>query len=113
MLIGGAISAPKTWIVGDEYGWDTIINVEQWPEGKHFYAGDILVFNYDYQDSNVVKLLNKTGYDTCTKPEGAEEYESGNDKIPLDFGLNHFISGYPVQCQAGLKMFINATAPPN
>ncbi|XP_021298492.1 uncharacterized protein LOC110427329 [Herrania umbratica] len=37
----------------------------------------------------------------------------GDDKIPLAFGGNYFIcSTRPDLCAAGMKMAINATAPP-
>ncbi|XP_010534192.1 PREDICTED: basic blue protein-like [Tarenaya hassleriana] len=100
-----------TIIVGDEDGWDMINPMYTWTEGKTFYAGDILVFNYDYQRSNVY-VVNQTAYETCIPNEGATLYESGHDKIQLVFGDNYFIGAYyPEDCAAGLKMAVNALAP--
>ncbi|CAN1778726.1 hypothetical protein LINPERHAP1_LOCUS14478 [Linum perenne] len=36
------VSASKTYIVGEEDGWDLLFNMATWPEGKTFYSGDIL-----------------------------------------------------------------------
>ncbi|GAV67387.1 Cu_bind_like domain-containing protein [Cephalotus follicularis] len=106
------VAHAKTWTVGDGFGWTLAINEEVWPRGKTFYAGDILVFNYDYQEGNVV-VVNKKGYDTCTVNEKARVYESGHDRIQLAFGQNYFISSYQEgECAGGLKMAIYAKARP-
>ncbi|KAL1224074.1 Early nodulin-like protein 22 [Cardamine amara subsp. amara] len=104
--------SPTTYIVGDEFGWDPIFLMDTWAEGKTFYAGDILEFKYDYQISNVM-VVNETGYDTCKANDEAEEYSSGDDKIQLPFGYSYYIGTFiPEDCSAGLKMAINALAPP-
>lgn len=39
----------KTYMVGDNIGWSVTIDMETWPDGKTFYAGDVLgmsLFNY-------------------------------------------------------------------
>ncbi|KAK6240585.1 Phytocyanin domain - like 10 [Theobroma cacao] len=105
-------SAPTTYLVGDEEGWDLSISLEGWPKGKDLHAGDILEFIYDREDFNVV-VVNQTGHDTCTVNDGATEFNSGDDKIPLIFGANYFIcSKKEGACAVGMKMAINATAPP-
>ncbi|XWS62536.1 hypothetical protein CRYUN_Cryun06bG0019800 [Craigia yunnanensis] len=102
---------PTTYIVGDEEGWDLVIDMESWTRGKDFHAGDLLVFNYDYQMYDVV-VVNQTGHDSCTVNDGAKVFNSGHDQIQLAFGANYFINSVSDVCAAGLKMAINATAPP-
>ncbi|XP_021298444.1 basic blue protein-like [Herrania umbratica] len=105
-------SASVTYKVGDDNGWDPSISLEAWTRGKNFHAGDILEFIYDDQLFNVV-VVDKKGHDTCTVNDGATEFDSGDDKIPLAFGANYFIcSTRSDLCAAGMKMAINATAPP-
>ncbi|XVF45738.1 hypothetical protein PTKIN_Ptkin02bG0230500 [Pterospermum kingtungense] len=104
-------SKPTTYIVGDEEGWDLVISMEGWTRGKNFHAGDILDFKYDDQKFDVA-VVNKEGHDTCTVNEGAKVYSSGHTKIQLVFGANYFIDTVPDICSGGLKMAINATAPP-
>ncbi|EOA37394.1 hypothetical protein CARUB_v10011266mg [Capsella rubella] len=102
---------PTTYFVGGQDGWDPVILMDTWARGKTFYAGDILVFKYDDQRSNVV-VVNRIGYETCTANEGAVEYSSGNDRIQLHYGYNYFIGTYtPEDCSTGLKMAIKALAP--
>ncbi|VVA94432.1 unnamed protein product [Arabis nemorensis] len=102
---------PTTYIVGDEYGWDLIFSLEDWPRGKTFYAGDILVFKYNYEE-NGVWVVNRTGYETCTANDGAKEYNSGNDRIQLPYGYSYYIGIFnPLDCSAGLKMAVKALAP--
>ncbi|KDP43561.1 hypothetical protein JCGZ_16848 [Jatropha curcas] len=102
---------PATYTVGDGYGWSITISMEAWAKGKKFYAGDILVFKYDYQDTDVV-VVDRKGFETCTVTPNATVYESGYDKIQLRFGPNYFISSNPDNCQSNMKMAINAAARP-
>ncbi|XP_022762096.1 basic blue protein-like [Durio zibethinus] len=103
-------SKPTTYMVGDDSGWDLVIDMQSWTRGKNFHAGDILVFKYDEQFN--VAVVNQTGYDSCTVNDGAKVYDSGNTEIQLAFGANYFIDSAADVCAAGMKMFINATAPP-
>ncbi|KAH1057169.1 hypothetical protein J1N35_035234 [Gossypium stocksii] len=98
-------------MVGDEGGWDSGLDMEGWTKGKNFHAGDFLVFTYDNQQFDVA-VVNQTGHDSCTPNEGAKVLNSGNDKIQLALGANYFIDTVADVCAAGMKMAINATAPP-
>ncbi|EEF33767.1 Chemocyanin precursor, putative [Ricinus communis] len=102
---------PAIYRVGDGFGWSPTTSMEVWPQGKKFYAGDILVFKYDDQLYNVV-VDDKEGHDTCTVSEKSVTYDSGNDRIELVYGHNYFICGNPDDCQAGMKMVVYAEAPP-
>ncbi|CAK7354840.1 unnamed protein product [Dovyalis caffra] len=105
-------SQPITYVVGDDLGWTLEANPESWTRGKKFYAGDILEFQYDDQASNVV-VVDQEGHDTCTTSDKSVEYNSGDDKIPLNFGANYFICSWQAdKCQGGMKLAINATARP-
>ncbi|KAL5067754.1 hypothetical protein RYX36_018641 [Vicia faba] len=79
----------ETCIVGDDKGWP--FNVENWPEETTFNAGDILVFNYDPSEDNVVKFT-ENNYNSCNARE-IVYYRSGADKVTLVKGDNYFISG--------------------
>ncbi|XP_031390680.1 basic blue protein-like isoform X2 [Punica granatum] len=77
-----------TYTVGDARGWT--FDRDTWFAGKHFKAGDILVFKYNPANHNVV-VVNEAGYDRCMTPQGAKVYQTGNDKIKLVRGKNFFI----------------------
>ncbi|PIA28514.1 hypothetical protein AQUCO_06900052v1 [Aquilegia coerulea] len=94
-----------TFTVGDSEGWT--FNVETWPDGKKFMAGDILVFNYNKDFHNLV-LVDKQGYDTCKPANGAKEYRSGSDSITLAKGQNYFICSLPNHCESKMKISVNA-----
>ncbi|KAG2322174.1 hypothetical protein Bca52824_015387 [Brassica carinata] len=105
--------SPTTYIVGDEFGWDLSIPADTWARDKTFYAGDILVFRYDYQLENML-VVNQTGYETCIPNEGYIEYDTGEDTIQLVYGGNYFIgTATPGDCCGGMKLAINALAPDN
>ncbi|CAL0314320.1 unnamed protein product [Lupinus luteus] len=98
------ISHATTFQVGDARGWD--YGVSNWPSGKTFKAGDILVFNYNTAAQNVA-VVNAAEYNSCTAPS-SKTFDSGQEKITLKKGLNYFICAIRTQCEAGMKMVVNA-----
>ncbi|XP_050378814.1 basic blue protein-like [Argentina anserina] len=96
-----------TYTVGDKGGWT--FNVDGWPRGKTFRAGDTVVFNYGSAVHNVV-AVNKAGYQKCsTTPGNAKVFQTGRDRIRLARGQNYFICSIPGHCQSGMKVAITAT----
>ncbi|XWS40317.1 hypothetical protein CRYUN_Cryun18bG0130200 [Craigia yunnanensis] len=104
-------SVSTTYLVGDDEGWDPIVDLEGWTKGKNFYAGDILEFIYDRRSFDV-SVVNKEGHDNCFVNAEAIQFNTGEDKISLAFGANYYIDSKADLCAAGMKMAINATAPP-
>ncbi|KAK7328247.1 hypothetical protein VNO77_22350 [Canavalia gladiata] len=99
----------KTFVVEDPkdpaLGWT--FNLSTWPDGKNFTAGDILVFNYDPYDHNVVKLP-ESGYNKCKATKNFTSYQSGHDRIPLEKGWNYFICTFDYHCEEGMKIAVYA-----
>ncbi|KAJ4827786.1 hypothetical protein Tsubulata_021260 [Turnera subulata] len=100
------------YIVGDDLGWSADASMEGWPEGKHLYAGDVLIFKYDTSDGTNVVVVDQKGHDECAETPGSKVYDSGNDRIPLHFGPSYFINSANELCPQGMKMAINATTRP-
>ncbi|KAF3435187.1 hypothetical protein FNV43_RR22274 [Rhamnella rubrinervis] len=94
-----------THIVGDTGGWT--FNVAAWPRGKHFRAGDRLLFRYGAGVHNVV-AVDRAGYNACATSNGAKVYQSGRDQIKLRKGLNFFICNFAGHCQSGMRIAVNA-----
>ncbi|TKY71319.1 Basic blue protein [Spatholobus suberectus] len=94
-----------TYTVGNAGRWT--FDVVDWPNGKSFKAGDTLVFNYCPRFHNVV-AVDEAGYKTCSSAKGVKVYQSGKDEIQLAPGQNYFISGFPDNCQMGMKIAVNA-----
>ncbi|ERM94117.1 hypothetical protein AMTRI_Chr04g251240 [Amborella trichopoda] len=99
------LSTATTYTVGDSGGW--IFGVSDWPNGKNFLAGDVLVFQYSAVHHNVV-AVNADGYNSCSVPPGSTTYTSGNDSITLQKGANFFLCGFPGHCSGGMKIQANA-----
>ncbi|MED6198250.1 hypothetical protein PIB30_064335 [Stylosanthes scabra] len=96
-----------TYRVGDEDGWT--FSVQDWPNGKHFMAGDILVFNYGAEVHNVVEV-NQWAYENCddSKIRG-RKHTTGNDHIQLVKGMNYFLCSHPDHCsKGGMRIAVNA-----
>ncbi|KAH9615694.1 hypothetical protein KSS87_021089 [Heliosperma pusillum] len=90
--------------VGGAGGWT--FNVVNWPRGKSFRAGDVLVFNYARSQHNVVPV-GGSGYNGCNG-RGGRVNQSGRDRFTLKRGANYFICSFPGHCQGGMKIAVNA-----
>ncbi|ERM94120.1 hypothetical protein AMTRI_Chr04g251270 [Amborella trichopoda] len=97
------LSMATTYTVGDSQGWT--FYVANWPDGKTFKAGDVLVFKYDPALHNVVQV-NGAGFTTCVIPEHSKTYQTGLDHILLQSGGNFFVSGVSGDCQKGMLIEI-------
>ncbi|XP_062079528.1 basic blue protein-like [Humulus lupulus] len=106
VLIGHSeLVRAATYTVGGSRGWT--FNVSRWPKGKHFKAGDTLVFIYDKRAHNVV-AVNNAGYKSCMTPKGSKVFRSGKDRIKLKKGPNFFICNLPQHCKSGMKIAVTA-----
>ncbi|KAJ4954133.1 hypothetical protein NE237_030965 [Protea cynaroides] len=99
------VAQAKHYTVGGLTGWT--FEVESWPKGKNFMAGDVLVFRYLPTAHNVLKV-NHHGYRFCTVPKGSFITRTGNDHIKLVKGMNYFICNLPGHCPNGMRMAIYA-----
>ncbi|XP_062213292.1 basic blue protein-like [Phragmites australis] len=101
----GVADAAATYYVGDGNGWS--LSSPSWPNGKHFHAGDTLVFRYIPWVHNVV-AVNEDGYNSCTTPPGSRTYTSGDDRVRLAEGDNFFICTRFGHCNLGMKLVVYA-----
>ncbi|CAN0918909.1 Basic blue protein [Linum grandiflorum] len=95
----------KAFVVGDDDGWG--LKVGNWAQGKNLRAGDTLLFKYDPNKYNVVVIDGEQDYNNCNTPKNAKTYDSGEDYIILNRGMNYFISNLPGMCTAGVRMAVN------
>ncbi|XAR62420.1 hypothetical protein NMG60_11017166 [Bertholletia excelsa] len=105
LLVHSVPAHAAVYTVGGSSGWS--LTSGNWPKGKRFRAGDVLVFNYDSTSHNVV-AVDRRGYTSCTSPAGAKVYNTGKDQVTLGKGINYFICSFPGHCQSGMKMAIAA-----
>ncbi|XP_074588039.1 basic blue protein-like [Curcuma longa] len=92
------------FVVGGATGWK--FNVIDWPNGKSFKAGDVLVFNYTEGAHNVV-VVTEEGYDKCLPLDG-KVFTSGKDRVTLVKGDNHFICSFTGHCESNMKIKVTA-----
>ncbi|CAL9199123.1 basic blue protein-like [Musa acuminata AAA Group] len=104
-LLLAQVAEAATYTVGDTRGWS--FNMDSWPRGKRFRAGDVLVFKYNPLVHNVV-AVNAAGYNGCSTPRGSRVLTSGKDRVTLARGRNYFICNSVGHCQSGMKMAIVA-----
>ncbi|KAB1207001.1 Basic blue protein [Morella rubra] len=106
MLLHCKNADAASYTVGDAAGWT--FNVQNWPKGKSFKAGDVLVFNYIPLFHNLV-VVDKEGYDACRAAGDAKKFQTGKDSITLVKGGNYFICTFPFHCRLGMKIAVNAS----
>ncbi|TKY71321.1 Basic blue protein [Spatholobus suberectus] len=105
LVLYSEMAHAKTYVVGDAAGWT--FNMTAWPHGKLIMADDILVFNYNSSNHNVV-IVDAAGYSSCSASTRSKTYQSGHDHIQIVRGSSYFICTFPGHCQAGMKIAINA-----
>ncbi|CAM8876895.1 unnamed protein product [Rhodiola kirilowii] len=116
-FVVAAFLAPSVFatefIVGDAIGWTTKFDYAAWAEGKTFYVGDTLVFNYIAGMHNVHKV-NQTGFEQCLIPSSGA-LETGKDVITLATpGKKWYICGKGKHCEVGkqkLAITVESAAP--
>ncbi|XP_054821183.1 mavicyanin-like [Prosopis cineraria] len=108
--------------VGDSAGWTSIGHVDysNWVASKNFKAGDTIIFEYNPEFHNVMRVTDEM-YKSCNAMAGTplETFNTGNDSIKINnYGHHFFICGFPGHCQEGQRIDINvirvsATKPPS
>ncbi|KAG9133512.1 hypothetical protein Leryth_026176 [Lithospermum erythrorhizon] len=99
------------FVVGDESGWTLRFNYTAWAEGKQFYVGDNLIFNYKEGAHNVHKV-DGAGFRECLAPLTSVALTSGNDVIPLATpGRKWYICGIGKHCADGNMKFLITVLP--
>ncbi|XP_077210094.1 cupredoxin superfamily protein [Tasmannia lanceolata] len=93
-----AFALTTEFIVGGEDGWTAGVDYAAWANGKKFFVGDVLVFNYAKGAHTVVKV-NGTGFSACQTSPNSGVFTSGNDKITLlTPGNKWYICGVSNHC---------------
>ncbi|CAH2053453.1 unnamed protein product [Thlaspi arvense] len=94
-------------IVGDSSGWELLANFTSWTQGREFHVGDVLVFNYNRDQHNVMQV-NSTAYADCGRDNYISLFTKGNDSIVIsEVGEHWFICAVDDHCENGQKLSID------
>ncbi|XP_031099920.1 mavicyanin-like [Ipomoea triloba] len=108
-----ATVAGEVYKVGDAAAW-TIggIDYHQWASCRAFHVGDILIFEYNPEGHNVMRV-GREDYKSCNTASPIATYASGNDSIRI-MGPGHYyyICGFEGHCQGGQKVDIRVFKVP-
>ncbi|KVH95440.1 mavicyanin-like [Cynara cardunculus var. scolymus] len=108
-LVAFAASVSATeYIVGDESGWTLDFDYQTWAQGKRFFVGDKLVFNYPLGKHNVLRV-NGTSFQQCMISSSNDALTNGNDVVTLlSPGRKWYICGVGKHCELrNMKLVIN------
>ncbi|KAI4345614.1 hypothetical protein L6164_012716 [Bauhinia variegata] len=106
-------SEAAVYKVGESSGWTTIgsIDYNNWAATKNFKLGDIIIFEYNSQFHNVMRVTHEM-YKSCNATSPIATFTTGNDSIKItNYGHHFFFCGVPGHCQAGQKVDINVPRP--
>ncbi|QCD95204.1 Cupredoxin [Vigna unguiculata] len=79
--------------------------ITDWPKNKTIKAGDILVFNYDFNTRDVT-VVDEEGYRTCNPGKNRIVYRTGHDYIQVPEGPSYYICSINRLCEKGTKIAI-------
>ncbi|XAR71035.1 hypothetical protein NMG60_11028115 [Bertholletia excelsa] len=118
-----AVCRPSTaalYKVGDSVGWTSTANFDYkaWSAAKTFHVGDTIVFEYNKDFHNVVRVTHMN-FNACNATAPYMKWSSGNDSFTIRRGGHYyFICSVPGHCEAGQRVDVrvprNATnsSPP-
>ncbi|CAH8272316.1 unnamed protein product [Arabidopsis lyrata] len=113
MVVMLRLSEAAVYKVGDSAGWTTIANVDYklWASTKTFHIGDTVLFEYNPQFHNVMRVTHPM-YRSCNTSKPISTFTTGNDSITLtNHGHHFFFCGVPGHCLAGQKLDLNVLLP--
>ncbi|KAL3517576.1 hypothetical protein ACH5RR_020165 [Cinchona calisaya] len=99
--------------VGDSAGWTTIghVDYKTWAATKTFQVGDIILFEYNKQFHNVVRVTHKN-FNSCNSTDAYATFTSGNDSFVIQRpGHYYFICSVTGHCESGQKVDIRVPGP--
>ncbi|KAL7200683.1 hypothetical protein ACSBR1_032583 [Camellia fascicularis] len=113
------VSKGAVYKVGDSTGWTNTghVDYKAWSAAKLFHVGDTILFEYNKQFHNVIRVTHKN-FNACNATAPYFTLNSGNDSFTIPRGGHfYFICSIPGHCEAGQKVDIrvpkttNTTAP--
>ncbi|XP_008789579.2 blue copper protein 1a-like [Phoenix dactylifera] len=106
MAILPAMARATEYVVGDDMGWNLGVNYTDWARGKVFRVGDSLVFRYDPENHNVLRVSGPD-FQACNKVSAQGPLASGDDAVPLSSpGKRWYFCGKAGHCESGQKLVI-------
>ncbi|KAG6554627.1 hypothetical protein Mapa_003645 [Marchantia paleacea] len=111
-IVGGASGPGWTFQATDLTFYDT------WASKGTFAVGDVLVFNYNSTEHNVLEVT-AGDLSACTVPANAiATNNTSNGSLTISTaGTHYYICGFPLHCVNGMKMTLttagsSAASPP-
>ncbi|KAL6652291.1 hypothetical protein ACP70R_011216 [Stipagrostis hirtigluma subsp. patula] len=115
VLLVHAVAVPRraeaaSYNVGNSAGWDISADFPSWINGKTFYVGDVLVFQYSKY--HTLEEVDEAGFKNCSAASALLSRSDGNTTVPLTApGDRYFICGNQLHCLGGMKLHVLVHQP--
>ncbi|KAH7862833.1 hypothetical protein Vadar_010068 [Vaccinium darrowii] len=110
----GVVAMGEVYKVGESNGWTNtapIFDYKAWAASKTFHVGDTIIFEYNKQFQNVVRVTHKN-FKSCNATAPYRTLTTGNDSFVIPkHGHFFFICGLPGHCESGQKVDIRVPQP--
>ncbi|KAI3454914.1 hypothetical protein Pfo_011577 [Paulownia fortunei] len=106
IILGGCKG--EVYKVGGCSGWTNVgpLHYKSWAAAKIFHVGDTLLFEYNKQFHNVVRVTHKN-LNTCNSTAPYATWATGNDFFTITRPAHfYFICSFPDHCQSSQKVDI-------
>ncbi|XP_015691530.2 blue copper protein-like [Oryza brachyantha] len=113
LLVHGAARRAEAamYSVGNSAGWDISADFPSWLDGKSFYVGDTLVFQYSKY--HTVSEVDAAGYRNCSTANAVLTSSDGNTTVPLTApGDRYFVCGNELHCLGGMRLHVPVVETP-
>ncbi|KAG2573735.1 stellacyanin-like [Panicum virgatum] len=112
LLVDGVAQRAEaaSYTVGNSAGWDLSADLPSWANGKTFYVGDVLVFQYSRY--HTLDEVDEAGFKNCSAASAVLSRSDGNTTVPLAApGDRYFICGNQLHCLGGMKLHVLVNQP--
>uniref|UniRef100_A0A0E0KTG6 Phytocyanin domain-containing protein n=1 Tax=Oryza punctata TaxID=4537 RepID=A0A0E0KTG6_ORYPU len=112
LLVHGAARTAEaaSYNVGNSAGWDISADFPSWLDGKAFYVGDSLVFQYSKY--HTLSEVDEAGYRNCSTTNAVLSSSDGNTTVPLTApGDRYFVCGNELHCLGGMRLHVLVSEP--
>ncbi|KAK7856780.1 uclacyanin 1 [Quercus suber] len=106
------VSFAVVYTVGESQGWTTHVDYKSWAANKTFHVGDIINFQYNAKDNDVIEV-SREDFHACNLRSPLAFFSTGRDMIKMSYPRHYYyVCTSPGHCLDGQKVDIRVLKIP-